>query len=238
MNQIKAGCCGFPKGKKKYFEQFKLVEIQQTFYKPPLIETTQKWREEVPEDFEFSLKAWQEITHLPSSPTYRKAGLQISADKEGNYGFFKPSEEVFGAWGKTRDVAQVLKTRVIIFQCPAKFTPSTENIENMRYFLTNIDREDFIFVWEPLGGWSYNVITALCQDLDLVYCVDPLESKSAYGKLKYFRLHGGRDYRHQYSDDELARLRELRNGEAYVLFNNITMYDDALRFKQLIQSGK
>jgi uncharacterized protein YecE (DUF72 family) len=238
LEKLKVGCCGFPKGKKKYFEQFKLAEIQQTFYKPPLTGTAQKWREEVPEDFEFSLKAWQEITHLPSSPTYRKAGLQVPAGKEGNYGFFKPSEEVFEAWEKTRDIAQVLKAKVIVFQCPAKFTPTTENIENMRHFLTNIDREDFIFVWEPRGEWSDNVVMALCQNLDLVDCVDPLESKSAYGKLKYFRLHGGRDYRHQYSDDELARLRELSNGEAYVLFNNMTMYDDALRFKQLTQSGK
>jgi uncharacterized protein YecE (DUF72 family) len=248
MNEIKVGCCGFPRGKKQYFEQFNLVEIQQTFYKPPLIATAQKWRGEAPEDFEFSLKAWQEITHLPSSPTYRKAGLQIPAGKENNYGFFKPSEEVLEAWGKTRDIAQILKAKVIVFQCPAKFTPSTENIENMRYFLANIDRGDFTFAWEPRGEWSDNVITTLCQDLDLVHCVDPLESKAAYGPritpeqirggVKYFRLHGGRDYRHQYSDAELARLRELSNGETYILFNNITMYDDALRFKQLIQNAK
>ncbi|MFB0557315.1 MAG: DUF72 domain-containing protein [Dehalococcoidia bacterium] len=238
MNQIKVGCCGFSKGRKKYSEQLKLVEIQQTFYKPPLIATAQKWREEVPEGFEFSIKAWQEITHLPSSPTYRKAGLRISADKEGNYGFFKPSEEVFEAWGKTWDIAQALKAKVIVFQCPAKFTPTTENAKNMRYFFTNIDRGDFVFVWEPRGEWSDDVIVALCQDLDLVHCVEPLERKAVYGKLKYFRLHGGLGYRHQYSDDELARLRELSNGEAYVLFNNITMYDDAVRFKRLIQSDK
>jgi hypothetical protein len=30
----------------------------------------------------------------------------------------------------------------------------------------------------------------------------------------------------------------LSNGEAYVLFNNISMYGYALRFKQLIQSGR
>ena len=238
MNEIKVGCCGFPKSNRKYFDQFKLVEIQQTFYKPPLTETAIKWRDEASEDFEFSLKAWQEITHLPSSPTYRKAGLQVPAGKEGNYGFFKPTEEVLEAWEKTRDIAQVLKAKVIVFQCPAKFTPSTENIENMRYLLTDIDRGDFIFVWDPRGEWSGNVIAALCEDLGFVHCVDPLESKAAYGKIKYFRLHGGRGYHHQYRDDELARLRELSNGEAYVLFNNISMYGDALRFKQLIQSGR
>jgi len=243
MNEIKVGCCGFSRGKKKYSEQLKLVEIQQTFYKPPLTATAQKWRAEAPQGFEFSLKAWQEITHLPSSPTYRKAGLQVPAGKEGNYGFFQPSQEVFEAWGKTRDIAQVLKAKVIVFQCPAKFTPSAENIQNMRYFFTNIDRGNFIFVWEPRGEWNDDVILTLCQDLDLVHCVDPLESEAVYGPrikygVKYFRLHGGPGYRHRYSDDELARLREQSSDEAYVLFNNITMYGDALRFKQLIESNK
>jgi uncharacterized protein YecE (DUF72 family) len=234
----KVGCCGFPKGKRKYVEQFALVEIQQTFYKPPLMATVRKWRGEVPEDFEFSSKAWQVITHLPSSSTYRRAGQQVPAGKEDNYGFFKPSEEVFEAWEKTQDIARILKAKVIVFQCPARFTPDTENMENMKYFFSNIDREDFIFAWEPRGQWSEEVIAGLCQDLDLVRCVDPFENKRLYGKPKYFRLHGGRDYRHQYSNDELARLRELSDGEAYVLFNNMTMYEDALRFKQLVRSDR
>lgn len=236
ISQIKVGCCGFPEGKRKYFQQIKLVEIQQTFYHPPSIGIVKKWRGDAPQDFEFSLKAWQLITHLPSSPTYRKAGLQIPSDKESNYGSFKPSEEVFEAWAKTRDIAQVLKARVIVFQCPAKFTPDAENVENMRCFFTNIDRGDFIFAWEPRGEWSDDVITALCQDLYLIHCVNPLEKAAAYGKTKYFRLHGGRNYRHQHTDDELARLWELCVGKIYVLFNNITMYNDVLRFKELMES--
>ena len=104
MNRIKVGCCGFPRGKKKYFQQFKLVEIQQTFYKPP--------------------------------------------------------------------------------------------------------------------------------------CANPLERRALQREIGYFRLHGGRNYRHQHTDDELARLWELSGNEAYVLFNNIDMYDDALRFQELIRSKR
>jgi uncharacterized protein YecE (DUF72 family) len=236
ISQIRAGCCGFPEGKKKYFQQLKLVEIQQTFYKPPSTGTAKKWREDAPKDFEFSLKAWQLITHSPSSPTYRKAGLQIPSNKENKYGSFKPSEEVFAAWAKTRDIAQVLKARVIVFQCPAKFTPSAENIENLRRFFTNVNRGDFVFAWEPRGEWSDDIITALCQDLDLIHCVNPLEKATVNGKTKYFRLHGGHNYRHQYTYNELARLWELSSGETYILFNNITMYNDALRFKELMGS--
>ncbi|MGQ9472333.1 MAG: DUF72 domain-containing protein [Candidatus Aminicenantales bacterium] len=85
---IKVGCCGFPRSKKGYFQHFKLVEVQQTFYKMPRQETALRWREEVPPDFEFSLKASQIITHPVTSPTYRKAGLEIKPGQEGQYGFF------------------------------------------------------------------------------------------------------------------------------------------------------
>jgi uncharacterized protein YecE (DUF72 family) len=200
------------------------------------VETAKKWREEAPLDFEFSLKAWQLITHLSSSPTYRKVGLKIPAESKSNYGFFKPTEEVFDAWAKTRDLAQALTAKVIVFQCPPRFTPTNENMENMRGFFSNINRGKFVFVWEPRGEWSDGIITVLCRDLDLVHCVNPLERTMLYGKTQYFRLHGGRDYRHQYTDDELARLQELSGNDAYILFNNLTMYEDALRFKELMRS--
>jgi len=62
--RVKVGCCGFPRGMKDYFSQFKLVEVQQTFYKMPKLDTALRWRQQAPPDFEFSLKSWQLITHL------------------------------------------------------------------------------------------------------------------------------------------------------------------------------
>jgi uncharacterized protein YecE (DUF72 family) len=236
MKQIKVGCCGFPTARKNYFQEFNLVEIQETFYRPPSIERAEKWREEAPRDFEFSLKAWQLITHLPSSPTYRKAGLRIPDGKNGDYGFFKPSEGVFESWKRTQDIALALKSRVIVFQCPAKFAETPENLTNMRRFLTTIERGDFIFVWEPRGYWNDQTIKALCFELHLVHCVDPLARALLYGTIGYFRLHGGRDYRHGYSDDELSSLAELGANETYVLLNNMSMHHDALRLQELIAS--
>lgn len=235
MYQVKIGCCGFPKGRKVYFSQFKLVEVQQTFYKPPSVDTALKWHQEAPPDFEYALKAWQLITHPVSSPTYRKAGLKIAADKAKNYGFFTPSDEVFEAWLKTREIAKALKAKVIVFQCPARFTDSAQNVENMRAFFRRVGREDFVFVWEPRGDWSERAIASLCQELNLVHCVDPLETKPVYGKIKYFRLHGGPGYRHQYQPEELKELQSQISGKSYILFNNITMYEDALKLLQLLK---
>jgi len=235
MGKIKVGCCGFPRGMKHYFSQFRLVEVQQTFYRLPRVETAVKWRQAAPGDFEFAIKAWQLITHPPSSPTYRKARLQIPQGKEGNYGYFKPSPEVMEAWYQTEEIARAVRAVIIVFQCPASFVDSAGNIENMRKFFQSLPRDEFLFAWEPRGQWRDEVITSLCQELRLIHCVDPLQRAPVYGMTNYFRLHGGPGYRHRYSDEELDRLRKMiDNKESYVLFNNITMYDDALRFIHLL----
>ena len=88
---IKIGYCGFPVGKKKYFEAFKVVEIPQTFYQPPSVALAQKWERESPGNFEYTMKAWQLITHEPKSPTYKTLKTAIPKAKEKNYGSFKPT---------------------------------------------------------------------------------------------------------------------------------------------------
>ena len=64
--------CGFTIGRGTYFRQFRVVEVQQTFYDPPAQTTLARWRDEAPPEFEFAMKAWQVITHLGTSPTYRR----------------------------------------------------------------------------------------------------------------------------------------------------------------------
>jgi len=58
LPEVKVGCCGFSGGMRNYFGHFRLVEVQQTFYKLPKLETALKWRSQAPADFEFTLKAW------------------------------------------------------------------------------------------------------------------------------------------------------------------------------------
>jgi len=109
----------------------------------------------------------------------------------------------------------------------------------MRKFFQSLARDDLLFVWEPRGQWSDETIISLCQELGLIHCVDRLQRAPLYGTTNYFRLHGGPSYRHRYSNEELEHLRQMiANKESYVLFNNITMYDDALRFANLLQREK
>jgi len=236
VERVKVGCCGFPRGMKDYFNQFKLVEVQQTFYKPPRLETALRWRKEAPSDFEFTLKAWQLITHPASSPTYRKALLKILPGSEDNYGFFRTSDEVRAAWEETMRIAEALGAKIIVFQCPPSFKETDENIKQMNKFFKQIRQSGFLFVWEPRAEWKEEKIQALCQELNLIHCVDPMEKESVCGQPSYFRLHGGPRYQHRFSQAELKVLKsKVKDKEAYILFNNINMYNDAQAFSRLVR---
>ncbi|HXO73820.1 MAG TPA: DUF72 domain-containing protein, partial [Puia sp.] len=48
-----------------YASLFNSLEVNSSFYKIPLPTTFSKWVTEVPEDFRFTVKLWQGITHSP-----------------------------------------------------------------------------------------------------------------------------------------------------------------------------
>ncbi len=74
---IRVERCGLSRAQAQTCKHFCLVEAQRSFHKTPRSETYQRWCDEAPADFEFTLKAWQLITHKPTSLTYRKAKLQV-----------------------------------------------------------------------------------------------------------------------------------------------------------------
>jgi uncharacterized protein YecE (DUF72 family) len=232
MNRgILVGCCGFALARAKYFRTFKVVEIQQSFYEMPKTDTARRWRGEAPKDFTFTVKAWQLITHEPTSPTYRRLRTRLDSSSLGNCGSFKPTEEVFWAWERTLEFASALEARVVVFQCPSSFRPTPTNLENMRNFFTTIPREGLLFAWEPRGQWPDELVGSLCRGLDLIHCVDPFKELPAHGNINYFRLHGVTGYAYSFTDEDLERLLAWCQGkESYVLFNNISMGEDALRF--------
>jgi uncharacterized protein YecE (DUF72 family) len=227
---IKVGSCGFPVARSRYYKIFRVVEVQSTFYDFVNPDNLRKWRDEAPEDFEFVLKAFQFITHPASSPTYKRA-RHLKNIKLENLGNFKPTKEVLECYRILKDYATILKTRMIIFQSPPSFKPEKENIKNMENFFNKIDRKDFILGWEPRGKWQSEEIEKICKELSLIDVVDPFLRAPTYGKIFYYRLHGGKGYKHQFTDEELEKLAEMvKDKTGYVMFNNITMFDDARRF--------
>ncbi|HMJ08588.1 MAG TPA: DUF72 domain-containing protein, partial [Pyrinomonadaceae bacterium] len=125
---IQVGTCGFRSPKHEYADLLKCVEIQHTFYQPPMVRTLEKWRAEMPDNFEFTLKAWQLITHEGTSPTYKRVRRKLTETQFEEAGAFKPTEAVQEGWETTLACAQALKARTILFQCPAKFTQTDGNV--------------------------------------------------------------------------------------------------------------
>ena len=59
----------------RYYQTFPCVEIDSSFYQLPKIATVERWRAAAPKGFEFSMKAWQVITHRATSPTYKRTRI-------------------------------------------------------------------------------------------------------------------------------------------------------------------
>ncbi|MGC8811988.1 MAG: DUF72 domain-containing protein [Candidatus Aenigmatarchaeota archaeon] len=244
--EVFVGCCGFPVGMKKYFQEFSLVEIQQTFYKIPEIKTLQRWREEAPKDFIFTIKAFQGISHPTSSPTWRRSGIEELKKLRDKVGFLKPTKEVFDFWKKSLETCKILNSPVCLIQLPAGFKENEENKKNAKKFFSKIERKNLSIALE-LRGWGEGGFKEICKKFDLISCVDPFVSQPLYfskKKIAYFRLHGryekGRiDYKHKYSEEELKKLKGIVEGlgvkKVFVLFNNVFMREDALRFKELMK---
>lgn len=247
---IIVGCCGFPVSHKKYFNAFNCIEINITFYQIPELEIAFKWKQEaesINKNFEFIIKAWQLITHPPSSFTYRRLREKISENKKKNYGFFQPTDEVFEAWNRTKEFANKLCCNKILFQTPSSFKPNEINMKNITTFFGSIQNKNkFTFepqplanIWEVRGNWNNKEIKEICEELNLIHCVDPLSpqlNKSVYGKFNYYRIHGSYEgkrinYNHKLNIDELNKIYNACDKEInYVMFNNSFMFDDASAF--------
>ena len=212
---------------KAYAHLFPVVEVNSTFYRLPRLSTVERWRakaDEVSRAFEFTVKAYQGITHKDP---------------------FGPKAVEW--WEEVKEIAKALRAKVVLFQTPASFKPTQENIERARAFFSSIEREGLILAWEVRwqDAWREDIVGPLFEELSIIHVVDPLR-QHAYGKAGYYRLHGfGRPiYNYSFSREELekakgviekdmARKAGLR--EAYVIFNNYDMYRDARAFMELLK---
>jgi uncharacterized protein YecE (DUF72 family) len=214
---------------KRYFENYRLVELNSTFYEYPKLETVEGWREKAPGDFEFTVKAHQDISH--------KAKMKLD-------------ETCIKAFEKMKEICRTLNAKILLIQTPGSFRP--DKLGEAEKFFANINREDLTLVWETRGPeWEKPEVVGRLRQvlsrLNVVHVTDPFRVLPAYtGQIAYFRLHGlGEElYYYQYTDEELRRLSEIaKNFEAegktvYVLFNNLSMFEDGLRFMHYLSSGK
>ena len=236
IRSVKVGCCGLRLARAEYFARFPAVEVQHTFYQPPQLDTLWRWREEAPDSFEFTIKAWMLITHEARSPTYRRLKRELTEEERAGVGSFRPTRIVREAWEVTRACAEALRAKRVLFQCPASFKPVPENVRHLRKFFKSIRGEKFELLWEPRGEWPRELIEKICAEFDLTHVVDPFSARTVTPLRCYYRLHGRGGFHYVYEDDELAELLSTlpRAAESHVMFNNVRMVDDATRFLRLL----
>lgn len=223
---------------REYFETFPVLEIQQTFYEPPAPRTLLRWREMAPDGFEFTMKAWQLITHRATSRTYRRLRSPLADAERDLVGAFQVTTPVMRAWEKTLECARIVRATSILFQCPASFRATDENVEAMRKFFAAIERPDGItLLWESRGPWPPRLVESICRELKLVDVVDPFVRETTTPELTYWRLHGIGNHYHVYTEAELQQLADRVRGRdvAYVMFNNVPRVRDAQRFLKLLR---
>ena len=237
---VRIGLCGFTFAFGEYVREFPVVEVQQTFYDPPKDMTVRRWRDQAPNRFEFTLKAWQLVTHDATSPTYRRLKRPLTSEERAQVGSFRLNAVTVDAWDRTLRAARLLRATAVLLQCPRSFRPTDANVERLRAFATNVERPPGVrILWEPRGPWPTDLLRELCTDLDLVHVVDPFVDTTVTPEQTYFRLHGTTGARHVYSDEELEQLRAMLPdprtaiAPAYVMFNNLPRVGDARRFQRL-----
>ncbi|MEM3032128.1 MAG: DUF72 domain-containing protein [Nitrososphaerota archaeon] len=244
---IRVGCCGWAVrgGRQAYFKTFETIEVQETFYRVPKLETLERMRGEAPEGFVFNMKAWQVITHPHTSPTWRR--MKPPPGNPSRYGLLKHTRENLRAWEKVVEMADALRPRVVVIQTPPSFGFSERNIENVNRFFSQVSGSSFAVGWEPRGSWTAKteIVEKICTRHGVIHITDLLRRKpTPAGPVVYTRLHGlggGEvNYSYRYSDEDLVKLKELiselRWRETYVMFNNVSMAADAARFKELVPS--
>jgi hypothetical protein len=156
---VRVGLCGWTVSQASYVHRFPLVEVQHTFYEPPPDAVLSRWRAAVPDGFEFTLKAWQLVTHESGSPTYRRlkrpcrTALAVRS---------APSARPPRASGLAADarVRRVLRGHGGAAAVPEELPPDDGQRRAAARFLSEVERPDARLLWEPRGAWPPSLLTS------------------------------------------------------------------------------
>jgi len=168
-----------------YFERFDSVEINNSFYMLPKIESLQCWRDATPETFEFAVKASRFITHNKKLK-----------DPENALNNFLPRAEALGK-----------KLGPILFQLPPNWKINIDRLREFLEALHSYHRYTFEFR-EP--SWLKPEVYELLRKHNAAFCIyelagfhSPIEITADW---TYVRLHGpGGKYQGSYPEKTLRQ---------------------------------
>jgi len=252
---IKVGVCGIPRRLEELEERLDVVEVQETFYNPKTGKY-RKWRERAP-TLEYTVKAWFPITHGWNKFLSRKAKMKSPSEigvDPGGIGGLRPTKDNLLLLEKTIEAAEELDSKLIVFQTPGSFKPL--NTTEVSEFFNIVSDKGFIPVWEVRGStleYISEIQLIVKHSRTLILSTDILRTLPPVKypvPIVYTRLHGlGKsvvNYKYKYTIEDLQKLLDVltsymekeNKNTAYVMFNNIYMYTDAVTFKSIIEQLK
>ncbi len=236
--QIRVGIAGWnnPPGKRNerrpheshlayYGSRFSCVEINSSFYKTHRAATYERWRDETPAHFRFSVKMPRSITH---EARLRRAAREVSRFYD-EIDLLRP------------------KLRAVLVQLP----PALEfSVKTTRTFFEAVPpKRGTIITCEPRhASWFSAAADAVLRELNVTrVAADPARCAGAgeaggARRFAYFRWHGTPClYYSKYSDAQLhtfaTEVRRSKAREIWCIFDNTARHaawEDALQFRSLI----
>lgn len=209
-----------------YAEHFSSVEINATFYRLPSPETLDAWREAVPPDFRFAVKASRYITHMK----------KLKDPQSSIAAFFDRIDRLGDRLGP------------ILFQLPPRWN---RNVERLADFLEALPAGyRYAFEFRDSRWWD-PAVTDLLATHEAAFCVFDLDGQTSpfieTAPFAYLRFHGASGpYRGEYGDTRLRELarhlrRQLDGGRGvYLYFDNDTEAQaprDAARLREMLIPG-
>lgn len=239
---IHVGCAGFGPGRPvRSYNSLDVVELLQTFIHPPRKATLRRWRAAAPRGLGFVVRAWQLVTHEPSSPSYRQLPKALPAPfslpVQGT-GHLRDNAPVRRALELTLDVAAELHADAILFETPTSFTPTATHRRALTRFFERCPRSEQLLIWQPTGLWNLDEVVAMCRDLKLTPAWDPLihpeqpvPSRLPSVYLRPLGLGGLR----RLGEAQLASLCDrLAGTTTYCVFGAPGLLDEARRLRRMV----
>lgn len=209
---VVVGCAGFPVPPTKYFKEFTFAEVADC---TPGSGTVRRWRREAPKTFGFSILAPKEI----------------AADG------FRPGEAQNVALDAMVQLTKELDARIVVINVPEDTANNRGNKSSLKDLLERA-REVLPRVVVSANHWSDDDLLKIAADAKVHAAFDPLKHGKAKGAFAYYRLPGPAGYKSRYEDpviDELGGIvGEMAHEEAYVIFANVDMAQDAKRLMKLM----
>lgn len=204
-----------------YQKYFSTVELNSPFYHLPPRQTFEKWKDDVPADFTYAVKASRYITHMKKLHDTGES-LELFLDNAAGLAD---------------------KLGIILFQLPPGWKLDLERLEHFLQKLPKGNRYTFEFRNDT---WYVPEVYTLLQHYNCAFCIYELAGHLSPIKVTanyiYIRLHGpGDKYQGSYTDSVLQqwanRIKSWadegkdvyvyfdNDQEGYAAFNAITLQD-------------